>query len=148
MRHLYKNFLQDQRVYNLNEAFYKRLVEDITGSEASHFFQTAFANGQKIYDDHIFSTKHEDRILQIIQWEPDSTFPVLDAHYKKWDDEYDMLVLYLELSDAVKPILRKVIRAWLVEGVAFDEISPLLPRPHKANYENSNQASVVNDDGE
>ena len=148
MRHLYKNFLQDQRIYNLNEAFYKRLVKEITGGEATHFFQPSYVNGRKIYDDHIFSTRHKDRLIQIIQRKPDSALPVLRAFHKKWDGEYDMLVLTLELSDAVKPILKKVIKAWLVERVAFDEVKLMLPRLPLTNYENSNQASVVNDDGE
>ena len=93
MKHLYKNFLQDQRVYNLNEAFYKRLVEAVTGSEAFHFFRSRYANGQKIYDGHIFSIR-------------------------------------------------------LVEKTAFEEISSMLPGSPMSNYENSNPAPVVNDDGE
>jgi len=36
MKHLYKNFLEDQRAYNLNEAFYKRLVKGVTGMEAEN----------------------------------------------------------------------------------------------------------------
>ena len=148
MKHLYKNFLQDQRVYNLNEAFYKRLIETIIGIEAPHFFQPTYASGKKIYDDHIFSTRHKDRILQIIQRKPDSANPVLRARYKKWDGEYDLLVLTLELSDAVKPTLKKVIKAWLVDRVAFDRISSMLPRSPIVNYQNSNTASIANDDGE
>jgi len=144
---LFPTFLEDRRVYNLNEAFYKRLVKGVTGMEAAHFFQPTYANGQKIYDDHIFSTRHKDRILQFIQRIPDSEYPVLRARHKKWDGEYDMLVLTLELSDVIKPVLKKVIKAWLVDGVAFNEISSMLPRSPKANYENPNPAPIVNDDG-
>ncbi|MCB9291749.1 MAG: hypothetical protein H6559_01250 [Lewinellaceae bacterium] len=148
MKHLYKNFLQDQRVYNLNEAFYKRLVEAVTGSEAFHFFRSRYANGQKIYDGHIFSTRYEGRILQVIQREPDSDYPVLRARHKKWDGQYDMLVLTLELSEEIKLLLKKIVKAWLVEKTAFEEISSMLPGSPMSNYENSNPAPVVNDDGE
>ena len=144
---LFPTFLEDRRVYNLNEAFYRRLIKAVTGSEAAHFFHPTYANGQKIYDSHIFSTRHKDRILQVIQRKPDSEYPVLLARHKKWDGEYDMLVLTLELSDVIKPVLKKVIKAWLVDGVAFNEISSMLPRPPKANYENPNPAPIVNDDG-
>ncbi len=138
MKHLYKKFLEDQRVYNLNEAFYKRLVKEITGIEAAHFFQPTYANGQKIYDDHIFSTRHKDRILQIIQRKPDSKRPVLHARFKKWDGEYDMLILTLELSDVVKPLLMKIIKSWLVDVAPFNEISLMLPRSSGVDYRNCN----------
>ncbi len=137
MKHLYKDFLQSRRVYNLNEAFYKRLTESITGSPATPFFEPTFANGQKIYDDHIFSTKYQGRILQVIQRPPGSTHPVLRARYQKWDGQYDMLVLTLELSDEVKPALEKIIKAWLVEGEPFEKIRAMVPRPY---YENASAA--------
>lgn len=144
MKHLFKDFLEDKRVYNLNEAFYKRLIESITGSPATHFFQPTFANGRKIYDDHIFSTKYKGRILQVIQRKPGSGRPVLRARCQKWDGEFDMLVLTLELSDAVKPVLEKIIKAWLVEGEPFESIQAMAPLP---TYKTAGPAPVVNDDG-
>ncbi|MCB9264320.1 MAG: hypothetical protein H6558_04755 [Lewinellaceae bacterium] len=148
MKYLYEDFLEDKRIYNLNEAFYKRLAESITGSPAAHFFQPTFANGRKIYDDHIFSTKYKDRILQVIQRKPGSDRPMLRARCQKWDDEFDMLVLTLELSDAVKPTLEKIIKAWLVEGEPFEKIQAMLPQPTPVPYRNAGAAPVVNDDGE
>lgn len=140
-----KCFLEEKRVYNLNEAFYKKLVEAITGSPATHFFQPAFVNGRKIYDDHIFSTKYKDRILQVIQRKPGSDRPVLRTRYQKWDGQYDMLVLTLELSDAIKPTLEKIIKAWLVEGEPFEKIRAMAPQP---TYKTAGPAPMVNDDGE
>lgn len=66
MIHLYQDFLHDQQEYELNESFYKNLVQAITGTEPTPFFQTTYGNGQKIYSEPIFSTKYNDRILQII----------------------------------------------------------------------------------
>lgn len=128
MKHLYSDFLKDKKVYNLNEAFYKRLLKAVTGSQPEHYFKKVYGNGQKIYDDHIFSTMYNDRILQVIQLEPVSEQPFLKARVQKWDNQLDMLVLSLELSDAVKPDLEKIIRAWLVEGIASKKINELIEK--------------------
>jgi len=128
MKHLYSDFLKDKKVHNLNEAFYKKRLKAVTGSQPASYFEKVYGNGQKIYDDHIFSTMYNDRILQVIQLEPVSEQPFLKARVQKWDNQYDMLVLSLELSDAVKPELEKIIRAWLVEGVASEQLNALLAR--------------------
>lgn len=39
-----------------------------------------------------------------------------------------MLVISLELLEAVKPVLEKVVRAWLVEGASEAEIQAILPK--------------------
>lgn len=147
MKHLYKNFLRDRRAYTLNVAFYKRMVKAATGRDAAHFFQPAYANGQKIYDDHIFSTKYKERILQVIQRKPSSEHPVLRARKQIWDGQYDMLVLTLELSDAIKPALKKIIKAWLVDGTPFEDIQALLPQPSGVVYKNTGPLPTVNEDG-
>ena len=126
MKYLYSDFLKDKKVYNLNEAFYKRLLKAVMGSQPEPYFKKVYGNGQKIYDDHIFSTKYNDRILQIIQREPVSELPVLKGRLQKWDNQYDMLVLSLELSDAVKPELEKIIRAWLLDGIEPKKINQLM----------------------
>jgi hypothetical protein len=126
MKYFFKNFLQDHRVYTLNEAYYKRLLKSVTGNEVPRFFQSRYADGQKIYDDHIFSAKYNDRILQIIQREPVSKKPFLRARVQKWDGQYDMLVLSLELSSEIKPALKKIIRAWLVEKALGEEVKGMV----------------------
>ncbi len=128
MKYLHENFLQDQQEYALNEAFYRALLNEIIGSEPVSFFQTTYGNGEKMYSDHIFSTKYKERILQIIQREPVSEQPMLRARVQKWDDQYEMLVLSLELSEEVEPMLEKVVKAWLVEGASGEEIRDMLPR--------------------
>ncbi len=42
---LYKNFLNDQRVYRLNEGFYARLYEEVTSEKPHLFFNVYFKNG-------------------------------------------------------------------------------------------------------
>lgn len=128
MKYLNENFLHDQQMYALNEAFYEALLKEIIGSEPLPFFQTTYGNGEKMYSDHIFSTKYKDRILQIIQREPVSEQSMLRARVQKWDDQYEMLVLSLELSEEAKPLLEKVVKAWLIEGASGEEIRYMLPR--------------------
>jgi len=147
MKYLYRDFLKDNKVHSLNEAFYKRLLKAVTGSQPEPYFKKVYGNGQKIYDDHIFSTKYNDRILQIIQREPVSELPVLKGRLQKWDNQYDMLVLSLELSDAVKPELEKIIRAWLVEGVAPEQLKGLLPWQDAKGYSTGvAKSGMVNED--
>lgn len=134
MKHLYSGFLRDKKVHSLNETFYKRLLKAVTGSQPVPYFRKVYGNGQKIYDDHIFNTIHNNRILQIIQREPVSEQPVLKGRLQKWDNQYDMLVLSLELSDVIKPELEKIIRAWLVEGVAPEQLKGLLPWQDAKGY--------------
>jgi hypothetical protein len=128
MKYLHENFLRAQQEYELNEDFYKNLVQEIIGTESTPFFQTAYGNGQKIYSDHIFSTKYNNRILQIIHREPVSEHPVFYVRVQEWDGEYEMLAISLELSEAVKPVLEKVVKAWLVEGASQKQIQEMLPK--------------------
>ncbi|MFM9950062.1 MAG: hypothetical protein ACKV1O_19160 [Saprospiraceae bacterium] len=147
MKYLYRDFHKDKKVHSLNEAFYKRLLKAVTGSQPAPYFRKVYGNGEKIYDDHIFSTMYNDRILQVIQLEPVSEQPFLKARVQKWDNQYDMLVLSLELSDAVKPDLEKIIRAWLVEGVAPEQLKGLLPWQDAKGYSTGvTKSGMVNED--
>jgi hypothetical protein len=127
MKYLFKDFLHDKKVYNLNEVFYKRLLKSVTGADPLPFFKAKYGNGKKIYGDHIFSTKFNDRILQIIQREPSVDQPPLKAYVKKWDNQYDMLVLSVQLSEEIKPALKRIIEAWLVEKVSPEEVKRMVP---------------------
>ncbi len=128
MRHLYQNFLHDPKVWHLNAAYYRRLVKSVTKTEPTSFFQTSFGNGKKIQDDHIFSTKFNDRILQVIQREASSEQPFLKAWLKKWDGETDMLVITLELSDEIKPVLEVVVANWLNGKLSAEEMKDYVGR--------------------
>jgi hypothetical protein len=122
MKYLHEQFLQDPQEYALNGAFYTQLIQTITGSEPVPFFQMNYGNGDKMHSDHIFSTKYNNRILQIIQREPTSAQPMIRVRVQRWADEQEMLVLTLELSEEVKAILERVVKAWLMEGASEEEI--------------------------
>ena len=72
---------------------------------------------------------------------------LLRARKQIWDGQYDMLVLTLELSDAIKPALKKIIKAWLVDGTPFEDIQALLPQPSGVVYKNTDSLPALNDDG-
>lgn len=113
MSYLYKNFLENKKVYNLNEAFYVKMLESITNNKPTHFFNRHYRNGKKIYDEHIFSTKYNGRILQIIQQDPASAYPEIAVSMKKWDDKEDLLIVNMKLSSETKEKLRTIIENWL-----------------------------------
>ena len=79
MKHLFQNFLQDRRVYRLNEQYYNRLFSGMLNKEISPFYTTTYQNGLPFYNANpIFSAVHEGRIVRIIQKEG-STSPKLKA---------------------------------------------------------------------
>ncbi|MEK7257462.1 MAG: hypothetical protein AAB316_22090 [Bacteroidota bacterium] len=125
MKYLFPNFLQSKKAHDQNEAFYKQLFHAVMGREPVPFFANAFANGKKIYDDHIFNTKFGDRIVQVIQRTPSPGGVPLTAFVKKWDGELDLLVLTVELSEEILPALKKLIKAWLVGLASPEEIDRL-----------------------
>ena len=117
MNFLFQNFLTDKKVYNLNEAYYNRLFRSITGKAPIPYYNIRFNNGEKFYDGNpIFSALAGDRLLRIIQEEPESERMYLRASLEKTpEEEIDELVITLELSREAKPLLEALIRKWLVE---------------------------------
>lgn len=118
MKFLFRNFLTDKKIYNLNEAYYYRLFQKITGKKAKPYYNTRYNNGEKFYDGNpIFSALTGDRLLRIIQEEPESKSVFLRAGLENTPEEdLDELVIILELSQEVKPLLEELIRKWLVEA--------------------------------
>ncbi len=114
---LYRDFLSDRRVYHLNEAFYNRLFQKLTKKKPAPFFTVQFKNGEKFYDGNpIFSTLTDNRIVRIIQEEPESETPVISAWLDKATDKnLDELVISLELSKEARPVLEQLIKKWVVE---------------------------------
>lgn len=117
MKFLYANFLKDKRVYSLNEGFYAKIIKRLTKDTPSSFFNTQFRNGEKFYDGNpMYSVLVDDRILRIIQEEPESD----QLHITAWldkatDKDLDELVISLELSKEATSILELLIKKWLVE---------------------------------
>ena len=131
MKHLFKNFLEDKRVYALNEHYYQNLFREVLNGKAKPFYNSAFKNGEKFYNANpIFSTQYGSRIVRIIQKEP-SAHPRLRAYPDKFDDT-DELVIVLELTDRFVPVVRSLARQWLVEMLPKEEMQTLFSESRKA----------------
>lgn len=125
MKHLFQNFLQDRRVYRLNEQYYNNLFSRMLNKEVSPFYNTTFGNGDPFFDGNpIFSALHGGRIVRIIQHEA-STTPRL----KVWLDEFDgkqELVLSTELTDEFLQRIRHLIQQWWIEKAAKEEMEKVI----------------------
>ncbi len=134
MKHLFKNFLNDKRVYHLNENYYQNLFTEVLNKKVQPFYNTTFGNGNKFYNANpMFSALHDNRIIRIIQKEPSH-----QPHFKAYLDTFDNLdelVIVLELTDQFGPVIRQLAQQWLVEKSSKQCIKALI---------NSIRAPVVN----
>lgn len=117
MKFLFEDFLSNKKTYHLNEAYYNRIFRKITGVKPTPYYNTQFNNGEKFYDGNpVFSALAGGRLLRIIQEEPESPHPFLRATLEKTPEkEIDELVITLELSQEIKPLLEELIRKWMVD---------------------------------
>ncbi len=118
MKFLFQDFLTNKKAYHLNEVYYNRLFRKITGVKPTPYYNTQFNNGEKFYDGNpVFSALTGGRLLRIIQEEPESPHPFLRATLEKTPEkEIHELIITLELSQEVKPLLEELIRKWLVDA--------------------------------
>ena len=128
MNFLFQDFLSNKKTYHLNEAYYNRIFRKITGVKPTPYYNTQFNNGEKFYDGNpVFSTLTGGRLLRIIQEEPESPHPFLRATLEKTPEkEIDELVITLELSQEVKPMLEALIRKWIVDAAEKEAMSAFI----------------------
>ena len=109
----------------MNEHWYRRLFEKMVGKKATPFYNTSFNNGEKSYDGNpIFSTLSNGRLIRIIQEEPESKQPYLRAWIDEATDEkLPELVVTLELSDATKPTLERLLDQWFLQKIDAEQMS-------------------------
>lgn len=115
--HIYKNFLNNKKVYKLNEAYYARLFRSITAAAPLPFYQTQFNNGEAFYDGNpMFNTLYGERVLRIVQEEPESEHPYFRVSLGRTPDgKWEELVIFLELSKETISPLKEAIKQWFVE---------------------------------
>ncbi len=128
MKFLFQDFLSNKKTYHLNEAYYNRLFQKITGTLPTPYYTTQYNNGEKFYDGNpVFSTLTEGRLLRIIQEEPESPYPFLRATFEKTPEKnIDELVITLELSKEIKPLLEELIYKWLVKSEEKEKLSSFI----------------------
>ncbi len=125
MKHLFKNFLENKRVYGLNEHYYQSMLSEVLNKDVKPFYTTTFGNGTKFFNANpMFSAKHDNRIIRIIQYKPSSK-PRIKAWLDSFDD-MEELVITLELTDQFTPIVRKFAEQWLVEKLSKEEMKEVI----------------------
>ncbi len=126
MKYLFGNFLEDQNVYLQNEEYYNNLFKKITGHKPKSYYNTKYANGDKFLNGNpIFSTKYNNRLIRIIQDEPESDGPYLYARIEEKDDRTYELVINLELSKEIELKLADYLKKWFKEKVSPKEMGQI-----------------------
>jgi len=119
---LYKDFLEDKRVYNLNVAYWRRYFRNLLKNRTNVVFNwmnTSFGNGQPFYDGNpIFTVllKDEQKAVRIIQEEPEAESIEIGAWLGEIEHEgipCKELTISLELSKETKKIAQKLINNWV-----------------------------------
>ncbi|OQX07794.1 MAG: hypothetical protein BWK80_49035 [Desulfobacteraceae bacterium IS3] len=128
---LYKKFLKNKRVYILNSAYWKKIVNKIfrmSGSEYIEWLNTTYCNGKKFYNGNpIFNGlfKEKNKAVRIIQEEPENEDISISAWIDKIELEADTiyeLVISLELSKESKAIAESLIKAWITDDLNNEEM--------------------------
>ncbi|MBK6904839.1 MAG: hypothetical protein IPH04_19040 [Saprospirales bacterium] len=121
---LFKNFLDDKRVYRLNQAFWRKQIRKTLGKDfplSTLWVRETFNNGRPFYDGNpIFSARlSSDKALRIVQEEPESN----TVEFGYWTEKTSLdrgqvveeMVISLELSresrqlaiDAIQKFINK-----------------------------------------
>jgi hypothetical protein len=119
VKHLYKDFLSDKRVYNLNKGYWKRVLPKIEGFNP---YQEAFSNGKLFYDGNpmmAFYVPSLNKCVRIIQEEIESEEVSIGAWTENTsiqDRPVQQLVISLELSQEAATKAKHLIEGWLLKG--------------------------------
>lgn len=148
---LFPTFLEDQRVYNLAEAYWRRLFHRLFGEKGVpflEFYSKHFANGQKEYDanpifDAYFPQQH--KLVRIIQFFPEpgdmgltgwiDHFPAAELDEDRQPEPTDVsrkndpipeLVLSLAMTRKVMARMEGLLQYWILEDVGVGEMKQYL----------------------
>ena len=119
---LYKDFLEDKRIYNLHVGYWRRYLRRVLrhrGDLVFDWMNTSFGNGTHFYDGNPIITvllKNDRKALRIIQEEPETDEVQIGAWLGDIEHEgmcYKELVISLELSKETKRIAQKIIERWI-----------------------------------
>lgn len=134
---LFTAFLADKKVFNLAEAYWRRLVSAVAEEAEVDFYSYLNhydAQGRKEYDPNPIFDAYFPRLrkaVRIIQEEPEPGAPDIGA----WVDEIELkedtapvpeLVIALALSRETAATDRELIRKWVGEEVARREMEKVI----------------------
>lgn len=141
VHHLFKDFLENQELYILNENYWKDqfahlLSQNGTSLVGREWLKTTFSNGVKFFDGNpIFNIlcPSLNKAVRIIQEEPTSNHLVISAWLDEFPVEDDQetikeLVIVLELSEESRDLAKGLIKAWLIENAESEEMQTLIDK--------------------
>ncbi len=141
VHHLFKDFLENQEVYVLNENDWKDQFDNLLSQNGTslvcrEWLKTRFSNGVKFFDGNpIFSVlcPSLNRAVRIIQEELTNDHLVISAwldEFPTGDDQETIkeLVIVLELSEESRDLAKGLIKAWLVENAGCEEMQNLIDK--------------------
>ena len=135
------NFLDDKRVYALNQTYWDKEITKIVPKEKivlTNWYNNEYANGQKIYDGNpiyslVLDTK---RSIRITQEEPESDHSEITAFIKVVKglekDFYHELVISLELSLLTKRIALGFVKNWSKSDISVQKMEAIIEEQLKA----------------
>lgn len=127
-RLLFENFLNDKRIYTLNENYWIKLIRKI-GRENNlnqDWLNKSFSNNIKFYDGNpIVSFKiNNNRAIRIIQEEPEGGASEISAWIEKgaMGEIAEELVVALELTNSTKSIVIELLEKWYDKNTTIQEM--------------------------
>lgn len=133
-RHLYRNFLNDRRVYNLNRGYWKRILSKLGDNISIPFYNEHFSNGTPFYDGNPIISAYIPKlkkVIRIIQEEPETEGVEIGAwtEVTELDDgNVNELVISLELSKEASKVAEELIAGWLKEDWDDKQIDGVLEK--------------------
>jgi len=135
INHLYKNFLENKRAYQLNINYWRRTLSKIfqDKSKDDYWIKPEFANGNNFYDGNpivFLVCQSKKKAVRIIQEKPESDSIEIGAWLDDFqiseEDLFDELVISLELSRESKKLAEKLIKKWIIEDLKDSQMSKFI----------------------
>ena len=137
-KHLYRNFLNDRRVYNLNRGYWRRILSKLGDNISIPFYKEYFANGTAFYDGNPIISAYIPELkksIRIIQEEPECEEIELGAWTEATEVDnknIEELVITLELSKEASKVAKELITAWLQEDLNDGQIDNILGKVYSS----------------
>lgn len=127
MNYIYKKFLDDKKVYEKNEVFWKSLIKKLLQPENivfDEYIATDDGYGNKFYDGNPITNFKVDKLnkcVRIIQEEPEESSIQLSARIEDTElsngDKFQELTIHLELTTETVFIAIDLINAWILNDL-------------------------------
>ena len=135
INHLFKNFLEDEQIYQNNVVYWKdilgNIIKDI--SENYDWVEIQFSNGESFFDGNPMVSlicHSPKKVIRIIQEEPESDSIEISAwvddFYLSEDELIKELVISLELSSESEQLAKTLIKKWITEDLNSLQISEVI----------------------